>query len=161
MKRAHVRPRCSPPAALRPAGAWESPDPMKARTLEGFGDRLAALRQRRGLTQTALGAAVGVSKRVIAYYEADDAQPPGAMLVDLAQALHVSADELLGLAPLRDTPSPKAARLLKRIERLAALPAAEQRAVLKVVDGFLDSFTPAPPRRRPAAPPPRAKRKAS
>lgn len=47
---------------------------MKERTLDGFGDRLAALRQRRGLTQTALGAAGGVSKRVIAYYEADDAQ---------------------------------------------------------------------------------------
>ncbi|MDB4912414.1 MAG: phage regulatory protein [Gemmatimonadetes bacterium] len=85
--------------------------------LEGFGDRLAALRQRRGLTQTALGEAVGVSKRVIAYYEADGAQPPAAMLIELARALPVSADELFGLAPLRDTPNPKVARLLKRIER--------------------------------------------
>ncbi len=144
---------------LRPS-LWGSAALMKERTLDGFGDRLAALRQRRGLTQTALGEAVGVSKRVIAYYEADGAQPPGAMLVELARALQVSADELLGLAPLRDTPSPKVARLLKRIERLAELPAAEQRAVLKVVDGFLDSFTPARTRRR-AAPPPRAKRKAS
>lgn len=141
-------------------GTWWSTHLMKERTLEGFGDRLAALRQRRGLTQTALGAAAGVSKRVIAYYEADGAQPPGAMLVDLARALHVSADELLGLAPLRDTPSPKVARLLKRIERLATLPAAEQRAVLKVVDGFLDSFSSTTPRPR-AAPPPRPKRKAS
>ena len=41
-----------------------------------------------------------------------------------------------------------------------ATAAAEQRAVLKVVDGFLDSFSPVTPRRR-AAPPPRAKRKAS
>jgi transcriptional regulator with XRE-family HTH domain len=133
---------------------------LKERTLDGFGDRLAELRQRRGLTQTALGAAVGVSKRVIAYYEADGAQRPGAMLVDLARALKVSADELLGLTPLRDTPSPKVARLLKRVERLAELPDAEQRAVLKVVDGFLDSYSPAKPRRR-AAPPPRPKRKAS
>jgi len=82
------------------------------------------------------------------------------MLVELARALQVSADELLGLAPLRDTPSPKVARLLKRIERLAELHAAEQRAVLKVVDGFLDSFTPATPRRR-TAPPPCTKRKVS
>jgi len=59
--------------APSPAVTWESPDPMKERTLDGFGDRLAELRQRRGLTQTALGAAVGVSKRVIAYYEADGA----------------------------------------------------------------------------------------
>ena len=31
--------------------------------------------------------AVGVTQRVIAYYERDDAQPPGAVLVHLAQAL--------------------------------------------------------------------------
>ena len=160
MKLAKLRTHFSPPLAPPPVVAWERPDPMKERTLDGFGDRLAELRQRRGLTQTALGEAVGVSKRVIAYYEADNAQPPGAMLVDLARTLRVSADELLGLAPLRDTPSPKVARLLKRVERLADLPDAEQRAVLKVVDGFLDSFTPTKPRRR-AAQPPRPKRKAS
>lgn len=114
---------------------------MKERTLEGFGARLAALRQRRGLSQTELGKAVGVSKRVIVYYESAGAQPPGAMLVDLARALRVTADELLGLKPLRATPSPKVARLLKRLERLAELPPAEQRAVLKVVDGFLDAHS--------------------
>lgn len=129
---------------------------MKERTLEGFGERLAALRQRRGLTQTALGAAVSVSKRVIAYYEANGAQPPGAMLVDLARALQVTTDELLGVKPLRDTPNPKVARLLMRLERLAELPPAEQRAVLKVVEGFLDGHS--VQRRTPGA---RARRKAS
>ena len=133
---------------------------VKERTLDGFGTRLAELRQRRGLSQTALGSAVGVTKRVIVYYEGDGAQPPGAMLVDLARVLGVSTDELLGVTPLRDTPRPKVARLLKRLERLADLPPAEQRAVLKVVDGFLDSFTPATPSRR-AAPPARPKQKAS
>lgn len=133
---------------------------MKERTLEGFGARLAELRQRRGLSQTALGTAVGVTKRVIVYYESDGAQPPGAMLVDLARVLSVTTDELLGVKPLRETPRPNVARLLKRLERLADLPPTEQRAVLKVVDGFLDSFSPATPRHR-TAPPPRAKRKAS
>jgi hypothetical protein len=78
---------------------------------------------------------------------------------NLAWARHVSADEFLGLAPLRDTPSPKVAPLLKCVERLADLPEAEQRDVLKVVDGFLDSFSPAKPRR--AAPSPRPGRKSS
>jgi len=128
---------------------------MKERTLDGFGTRLAELRQRRGLTQTELGAAVGVSKRVIAYYEADGAQPPGAMLVDLARALSVTADELLGLAPVRATPSLKAARLLKRLQRIEELPPADQRAVLKLVDAMLDT------RRRSTPPPRSAKRKAS
>lgn len=128
---------------------------MKERTVAGFGVRLAELRQRRGLSQTELGEAVGVTKRVIVYYESDDAQPPGAMLVDLARALRVTSDELLGLKPLRATPSPKVARLLKRLERLAELPPTEQRAVLKVVDGFLAAHSAHP---EPTA---RARRRAS
>ena len=72
---------------------------VKERTLDGFGTRLAELRQRRGVT-----------KRVIVYYEGDGAQPPGAMLVDLARVLGVTTDELLGVQPLRDTPRPKVAR---------------------------------------------------
>ncbi len=63
-------------------------------------------------------------------------------------------------APLRATPSPKVARLLKRVERLAELPPAEQRAVLKVVDGFLDAHTTARPRRRASRAPHAAKEEA-
>ena len=112
------------------------------------------LRQAKGLTQAELGVAVGVSNRVIAYYEADGAQPPGAMLVDLARALGVSTDELLGVKPVREQLSPKTARLIKRLRRIEELPAADQRAVLKLVDAMLET------RRRASAPTTR-KRKAS
>ena len=109
---------------------------VKERTVEGFGKRLAALREERALTQAELGEAVGVSQRVIAYYEREDAQPPGAMLIDLAKALKVSADELLGLKPTKEKTSPKMARLLKRLKKIEQLPAADQRAVLKMVDAL-------------------------
>jgi transcriptional regulator with XRE-family HTH domain len=112
---------------------------MKERTLEGFGTRLAALRQARGLSQEELARAVDVSRRVIAYYEAQSAQPPGALLVDLARALKVSTDELLGVKPVTEKLSPKTARLLKRLRRIEELPAADQRAVLKLVDAMLDT----------------------
>lgn len=121
--------------------------PVKERILEGFGTRLAELRQARGLTQSELGALVGVSYRVIAYYERDDAQPPGAMLVELAHALRITTDELLGVKPVSDKLSPKTARLLKRLRRIEELPAADQRAVLKLVDAMIDT------RRRTALPP--------
>ena len=62
---------------------------MKARTLPGFGSQLAQIRKARGLTQTELGQKLGVSQRVVAYYEQADAQPPGPLLLDLAQALQV------------------------------------------------------------------------
>lgn len=139
----------APPGVL-PSG---SPDRMKERTLDGFGARLAALRQARGLTQDALGAAVGISNRMIAYYERDGAQPPGAILVELARTLRVSTDALLGVKPIAETTSPKTARLLNRLRRIAELPPADQRAVLKLVDAMLET-------RRRVAPPAKVKRKA-
>lgn len=127
---------------------------MKERTLDGFGVRLSELRQARGLSQEELATAVDVSRRVIAYYEAQSAQPPGALLVDLARALKVSTDELLGVKPISDKLSPKTARLLKRLQRIEELPPADQRAVLKLLDAMIDT-------RRRATPPARSKRKAS
>lgn len=130
-----------------------APALMKTKTLDGFGARLATIRQAKGLTQTELGKATGVSQRVIAYYETESTQPPGALLVDLARTLAVSADELLGLKPATEKTSPRTARLLKRLRRIEELPPADQRAVLKLVDAMLDT-------RRRSTPPPR-KRKAS
>jgi transcriptional regulator with XRE-family HTH domain len=111
---------------------------MKERTIEGFGERLSQIRKSRGLTQAEVGKAVGVSNRVIAYYEQDGAQPPGAMLVDLARALRVSTDQLLGLKPPKEKRSPRAARLLKRLQKVEQLPPTDQRVVLKLVDGLLE-----------------------
>jgi transcriptional regulator with XRE-family HTH domain len=133
--------------------AFGSTTDVKERTLDGFGARLTALRQAQGLTQDELGTAVGISNRMIAYYERDGAQPPGAILVELAKALRVSTDELLGVRPVRETLPPKTARLLKRLRRVEELPPADQRAVLKLVDAMLET------RRR--ATPPTRKRKAS
>lgn len=127
---------------------------MASSTLDGFGARLATLRQSRGLTQTELGEAAGVSQRVIAYYETESTQPPGALLVDFARALHVKTDALLGSKPLIDTLAPKTARLLKRLQRIEELPLADQRAVLKIVDAMLDT-------RRRATPPRTKNRKVS
>lgn len=76
---------------------------------------------------------------MIAYYEREDAEPPGALLPELARALKVSTDELLGVKALPETPSARAGRLRKRLEQVEALPPADQRAVLKVVDALLQS----------------------
>ena len=112
---------------------------VKERTLAGFGQRLAAIRKGRGLTQTQLGEAVGASQRVIAYYESDGAQPPGPLLVEFARVLRVSADELLGIKPLKDKTTPKAARLRNRLQRIEKLPPADQRTVLKFVDALCEN----------------------
>lgn len=111
-------------------------DAVKSRTLKGFGSRLAHVRQDRGLTQAELGKAVGVSQRVIAYYETESQQPPGALLADLATALEVSTDELLGLKAVAEKRSPRRARLLKRLQKIEDLPAVDQRIVLRLLDAL-------------------------
>jgi transcriptional regulator with XRE-family HTH domain len=87
-------------APLRAAVIQRRRYSMKERTLEGCGARLKEIRLGKGTTQAEFGERVGVSNRDIAYYEAEDAQPPGALLVDLARALDVTTDELLGVEPL-------------------------------------------------------------
>ncbi|MDZ4862277.1 MAG: helix-turn-helix domain-containing protein [Gemmatimonadota bacterium] len=122
------------------AQTLEETDTMKAReTDETFGERLAEARQRCGLTQAELGKAVGASQRVIAYYEGEGGQPPGALLAHLARTLKVTSDELLGLKPATNKPSPKTARLLKRLQKIADLPPADQRTVLKLLDALHES----------------------
>jgi hypothetical protein len=68
--------------------------------------------------------------------ERDGAQPPGALLAKLARTLEVSADELLGLKPGKETTSRKQARLRKRLRKVEQLPPADQRTVLKFVDAL-------------------------
>ena len=107
--------------------------------LEGFGPGLASLRRAHGLTQAELGDAAGVSQRMIAYYEMESAPPPGPLLVALAQALTVTADELLVLTPCTTKTRPKTARLLKRLQKIEDLPPADQRTVLKLVDALVEA----------------------
>ena len=76
---------------------------------------------------------------MIAYYETESRQPPGARLVDMVRALKVSTDVLLGVASLPERTSPKTARLLKRLRRIEELPPADQCAVLKLVDAMLET----------------------
>ncbi|MFQ5705684.1 MAG: helix-turn-helix domain-containing protein [Gemmatimonadales bacterium] len=91
------------------------------------------------MSREKLGDVLGISNRVIAYYETDHAQPPGTLFVDLAKALNVSADELLGLKAAKEKASPKRARLLKRLQQVEKLPQSDQRAVLKFVDALLQT----------------------
>jgi len=62
-----------------------------------FGKRIAAVRKSRGLSQRDLAHLVGISNRMIAYYEAQTNRPPAAKLPVIANALKISIDELLAM----------------------------------------------------------------
>ena len=61
-----------------------------------FGERLRTLRTEAGLSQEELGHAIGVSARVIGYYETDDRFPKNQdILVAIAKTFQISLDFLL------------------------------------------------------------------
>lgn len=69
-----------------------------------MGDRIAQLRQKKGLSQAALGKKLGLSASAIGMYEQGRREPSICVLVSLAQEFGVTTDYLLtgrnGKAPL-------------------------------------------------------------
>ena len=106
-------------------------------TIEGFGERLADLRKAMGLTQKQLGEKVGVSNRVIAYYEGETDYPPAHLIEPLAKALKVSSDELLGLKRIKQQLNPEHAALWRRLKKIETLPKRDQKALLHYLDALV------------------------
>jgi transcriptional regulator with XRE-family HTH domain len=104
----------------------------KANTNE-FGKRLAACRKAKGLTQAQLGDLVGVSYRVIAYYEKETQYPPARLIVPLANALGVTADELLGITAAKTDFDPGKAALWRKLKVVETLPQIDQKAILHYI----------------------------
>lgn len=117
--------------------------PRKSRQGSDFGRRLAALRKERGLTQIELAEAIGSNQRLLSYYENVADHPPAAVIAALAKALKVSADELLGLKPLRldrrSQEDPEARRLWKKFQQVMALPEKDRRAVIRLVNSLVET----------------------
>jgi transcriptional regulator with XRE-family HTH domain len=106
----------------------------KETTVIDFGKRLARFRKASGLTQQQLGEKVGVSKRVVAYYEGETNYPPAHLIGPLATALNISADELLGLKEAKQTLSPDLASLWRRLKVVENFSVKERKALLQYVD---------------------------
>ena len=61
-----------------------------------FGERIRLLREKKGLNQTELGAAVNMTQRKISYIEHDKYEPGLDDIKALCRYFNVSADYLLG-----------------------------------------------------------------
>jgi transcriptional regulator with XRE-family HTH domain len=114
--------------------------PRKKYTESSFGERLQNLRKARGLTQVQLAEAAATTQRAVSYYETEAGFPPAPAIISLAQALHVSTDELLGLKPPKAVPAeddPEARRQWKRFQMIATLPERDQKAVVRLIHSLV------------------------
>jgi transcriptional regulator with XRE-family HTH domain len=110
----------------------------KKDALANFGARLADFRKAAGYTQAALADEVGVSRRMITYYESETAHPPANLLPDLARALGITTDELLSVKQLKRETNVGNSRLQRRLKQIERMGARERRQLLQIIDAFID-----------------------
>ncbi len=96
-----------------------------------FGKRLARIRKACGLTQAELAERVGLSRRMLAYYEAQSQHIPSASILPaLAKALKCSSDQLLGLKNLKIKEPGVSMKLQSKLNIIPKLPRKQRKAVL-------------------------------
>jgi transcriptional regulator with XRE-family HTH domain len=109
---------------------------------QSLGDRIRRYRLEKGLTQTQLGKEIGVSQRVVAYYEVKGISPPPELLVRIADALKVSTDTLLGRKKGADTSGGREpagnVRRQRHLKRLDELPLYDRKAIFRIIDALAD-----------------------
>jgi len=104
-----------------------------------FGQRLAELRKAAGFTQVELATELGISQRMMAYYESPAATPPANLLPAIATALSVSIDDLFGRAAKRRLVKQEGdSRLRRRLLAIEKLGVTEKRQVLQLLDAFIE-----------------------
>jgi transcriptional regulator with XRE-family HTH domain len=125
-------------ASIHPHRSALMPKRIKHDAVNGFGARLAALRKQAGITQTALAQEVGVSQRMMAYYEGPTAFPPANQLPAIAKALGISVEALLGTETAKRKAKAVDTRMQRRLQQIASLPPDERRQIMQLVDAFIE-----------------------
>ena len=110
----------------------------KTAVIDSFGERLPHLRKAAGYTQVEFAAEVGITQRMVAYYEAPHAQPPAHLLPQMAQALGVSVEVLLGMRAPRRPKQLATNRLERRLLELEKLDPKAKRQITQLLDTFIE-----------------------
>ncbi len=116
--------------------------PRKVQAASASGERLAELRAEQGITQIQLAEMIGSSQRAVSHYETVAEYPPTAVVVQLAEVLKVSTDELLGVKPSKKATraeDPEVRRLWKKFQQVMTLPEKDRRAVIRLVNSLVET----------------------
>jgi transcriptional regulator with XRE-family HTH domain len=102
-----------------------------------FGDRLFKILRSKKVSQRELGEKIGISNRMISYYETNEMGPPLSVLKCIASALGITVSYLVDESPLKiveiDDTTPT---LKKDIEILKSLSRKDQRSVSNMIAGL-------------------------
>jgi transcriptional regulator with XRE-family HTH domain len=105
-----------------------------------FGERVRAIRKKKGITQVELADRLKVTQRVISYYETEHDNPSLELVGKIARALGVTQPQLLNFPEEPDTAAePSPIRSLQRqLGMLPGLPIDDQKFIAKTIGMILD-----------------------
>jgi transcriptional regulator with XRE-family HTH domain len=124
--------------ALYAMPAAKTPRASRHHTAQSFGELLTQARKAAGYTQQELADALGISRRMVVYYEGQEAPPLAVFVASAVKVLGVSADELMGCQAAGITGAPANAKLARRLVALEAMPAATQRQAIELLDALIE-----------------------
>jgi transcriptional regulator with XRE-family HTH domain len=104
---------------------------------QDFPQKLKNLRQSKGWSQGKLGQKIGVDGNRISRYERGALWPSLDLMVGLANAFDISVDYLVRSDKDMAVGKLHNQELLRRIEQLDDMPAADQEALVRVLDAFI------------------------
>ena len=106
-----------------------------------IGARIAEIRKRQAMTQVELAAKLGMSQSLLSRYERGTLRLHGALVGEIARALHVGADELLGLKETKEDGFFADRRFVRRLQQIDKLSKRKKEALLTTIDAFLSKVS--------------------
>jgi transcriptional regulator with XRE-family HTH domain len=105
--------------------------------MKELGERIVAIRNRKGITQVQLAEKLALTQSVISRMESGEQRIHGEMIVRLAAIFDVATDEILGHQRKNVSSIDVPKRWIKRIQRIDGLSTREQDALALIIDAFL------------------------
>jgi transcriptional regulator with XRE-family HTH domain len=105
-----------------------------------FGERLHVLREAAGLSQAQLAHKLGIAQRSYSQWERRPVALRHDQLVTLAEALGISAAELIGNTDAQKRSNGPTGKLRQVFERASKLPREQQKHILRVLEDTLTAY---------------------
>jgi transcriptional regulator with XRE-family HTH domain len=105
-----------------------------------LGERIAALRERAGLSQTQLADKLGIGQQTVGYWERRAVALKPAQIEAIAAALGCTPQEILGFAVPKTRGSGPTGKARQVFERVSQLPRATQQRILANVEDALTAY---------------------
>ena len=122
----------TPTTATRPMAAKEKT------FYAALGQRIAEQRKARNITQVELAATLGIAQQTMAHYEGGVSRIAVETLTELANALSIQVEDLIG-SPIKRANNKRgpASKLELQLQQVSQLPRAKQKLVSEVLDSLL------------------------